>query len=128
MEIAKVVKPEWGTKRACQKCRAHFYDLQKDPIICPKCNSEFQPEILKKRRRSRTAVEEDTSKSPRNNNTFVLEEEGGLAEESEALEGLSFEQDDEDLLAEDSDLVDEDEDMGDMIDRPSDNILDKDGD
>ena len=30
-------KPELGTKRLCGGCGAKFYDLNKDPITCPKC-------------------------------------------------------------------------------------------
>src|SRR5579871_5198597 len=37
-----VAKPELGTKRACGNCGAKFYDLNKDPIICPKCATVFQ--------------------------------------------------------------------------------------
>ena len=48
-----MTKPEWGTKRTCQSCSAHFYDLRKDPIVCPKCGATYDPEaILKSRRRS----------------------------------------------------------------------------
>ena len=48
-----VTKPEWGTKRTCQSCGAHFYDLRKDPIVCPKCGATYDPEaILKSRRRA----------------------------------------------------------------------------
>jgi uncharacterized protein (TIGR02300 family) len=32
-----VAKPELGTKRLCGNCGAKFYDLNKDPIVCPKC-------------------------------------------------------------------------------------------
>jgi len=32
-----VAKPELGTKRLCSNCGAKFYDLSKDPIVCPKC-------------------------------------------------------------------------------------------
>jgi uncharacterized protein (TIGR02300 family) len=32
-----VAKPELGTKRLCSHCGAKFYDLSKDPIVCPKC-------------------------------------------------------------------------------------------
>jgi uncharacterized protein (TIGR02300 family) len=50
---AEVTKPEWGTKRTCQSCSAHFYDLRKDPIVCPKCGATYDPEaILKSRRRA----------------------------------------------------------------------------
>ncbi len=34
-------KDEWGTKRACPKCTVRFYDLNKDPIICPSCGASF---------------------------------------------------------------------------------------
>jgi len=48
-----VSKPEWGIKRICQSCAAHFYDMRKSPIICPKCGSVFDPEaVLKSRRRA----------------------------------------------------------------------------
>ena len=48
-----MTKPEWGTKRTCQSCGAHFYDLRKDPIHCPKCGATYDPEaILKSRRRA----------------------------------------------------------------------------
>jgi uncharacterized protein (TIGR02300 family) len=40
-----LAKPELGTKRLCQSCSAKFYDLQKDPIICPKCSTVFVPAI-----------------------------------------------------------------------------------
>ena len=34
-------KDEWGTKRACPKCGIRFYDLNRDPIICPSCDATF---------------------------------------------------------------------------------------
>jgi uncharacterized protein (TIGR02300 family) len=37
-----VVKQEWGTKRTCQACESRFYDLNKIPIICPKCQTPFE--------------------------------------------------------------------------------------
>jgi uncharacterized protein (TIGR02300 family) len=37
-----VAKPELGTKRLCGECGAKFYDLNKDPITCPKCSAVFQ--------------------------------------------------------------------------------------
>jgi uncharacterized protein (TIGR02300 family) len=37
-----VVRPELGTKRQCQSCGTKFYDLAKDPILCPKCHAVFQ--------------------------------------------------------------------------------------
>jgi uncharacterized protein (TIGR02300 family) len=37
-----VAKPELGTKRLCGGCGAKFYDLGKDPIVCPKCGTVFE--------------------------------------------------------------------------------------
>jgi uncharacterized protein (TIGR02300 family) len=42
-----VVKAELGTKRTCPSCAARFYDLLKNPIVCPKCGANFiAPSIL----------------------------------------------------------------------------------
>ena len=30
-----------GTKRTCQSCDERFYDLDRDPIICPFCGSKY---------------------------------------------------------------------------------------
>ena len=46
-------KIERGIKRICQECGALYYDLEKDPIICPKCGVEFDPEAILKSRRTR---------------------------------------------------------------------------
>jgi uncharacterized protein (TIGR02300 family) len=37
-----VAKPELGSKRQCQNCGAKFFDLNRDPIVCPKCGTVFQ--------------------------------------------------------------------------------------
>lgn len=30
-----------GTKRTCQSCDERFYDLDRDPIICPFCGNKY---------------------------------------------------------------------------------------
>ena len=37
-----MAKPELGTKRLCSGCGAKFYDLNKDPITCPKCGTVYE--------------------------------------------------------------------------------------
>ena len=37
-----MAKPELGAKRQCPACGAKFFDLNKDPIVCPKCGTIFQ--------------------------------------------------------------------------------------
>ena len=41
-----MAKPELGSKRQCMSCGAKFYDLNKDPAICPKCGTVFQAVAL----------------------------------------------------------------------------------
>ena len=48
-----MVKADLGVKRVCPQCAARFYDLQKRPIECPKCEFSFEPESLYKQRRTR---------------------------------------------------------------------------
>ena len=38
-----MVDPKLGTKRVCESCGAKFYDLNKQPVTCPKCSHSFDP-------------------------------------------------------------------------------------
>ncbi len=44
--VVTVVSDELGTKRTCPSCAARFYDLNKSPITCPKCDQAFVAEQL----------------------------------------------------------------------------------
>ena len=61
-----MARPELGVKRQCMSCGAKFYDLNKDPIICPKCAAVFQatgparvapPAVARQRQEEETEVE-----------------------------------------------------------------------
>jgi uncharacterized protein (TIGR02300 family) len=54
-----VAKNDLGTKRQCQSCGAKFYDLGKDPIICPKCATVFVPVALTRARPEPKQAETD---------------------------------------------------------------------
>jgi uncharacterized protein (TIGR02300 family) len=57
-----VPKPELGTKRQCQNCGAKFFDLAKDPILCPKCGTVYQVPAVPARasaRASKVVAEEE---------------------------------------------------------------------
>ncbi len=41
-----MAKPELGLKRQCMSCGAKFYDLSKNPIVCPKCGTVFQASAM----------------------------------------------------------------------------------
>jgi uncharacterized protein (TIGR02300 family) len=51
-----VAKPELGTKRLCGSCGAKFYDLSKDPIVCPKCHTVLALAALTARSRPEAAA------------------------------------------------------------------------
>lgn len=36
-----MAKPDRGTKRQCLNCGTKFYDLNRDPIVCPRCGTVF---------------------------------------------------------------------------------------
>jgi len=50
-----VAKPDLGTKRLCGNCGAKFYDLNKTPMVCPKCETVFVPVVAATRSRPEPA-------------------------------------------------------------------------
>jgi uncharacterized protein (TIGR02300 family) len=34
-----------GTKRLCEACQVRFYDLLRDPIVCPSCGAQHTPMV-----------------------------------------------------------------------------------
>src|SRR5665213_2068393 len=59
-----VSKPELGTKRLCAGCNAKFYDLHKNPIVCPMCEVVFVPPKPAPARPSRRALEPTVAPVP----------------------------------------------------------------
>jgi uncharacterized protein (TIGR02300 family) len=59
-----VAKTELGAKRQCQNCGAKFFDLNKDPIVCPKCGTIFQGAARVERAAVKEIVEEDEVVAP----------------------------------------------------------------
>lgn len=45
-----MAQPELGSKRVCVSCGARFYDLNKEPAVCPKCGTEQPAEIPRLKR------------------------------------------------------------------------------
>ena len=84
-----MAKPELGTKRLCGSCGAKFYDLNKDPIVCPKCHTVMALAALTARSRPEPAAaprpvaarQEETVAPETQDAEFVsLEDACGLAE------------------------------------------------
>jgi uncharacterized protein (TIGR02300 family) len=38
------MKAQRGTKRVCHACAVRFYDLARQPIICPSCGAQYVPD------------------------------------------------------------------------------------
>ena len=53
-------KEDWGVKRLCPHCASRFYDLKKDPMICPICTNTFTADSLTAGR-GRTMIAEKAS-------------------------------------------------------------------
>ena len=111
-----MAKPELGAKRQCQNCGAKFFDLNKDPIVCPKCGTVFQGAARPRVRPATKEDEEDTEMvAPAGVDIVSLDEvEAG---EEKAVEPVVEDIDVEDDAAEaedDSFLEEEEEDDDDV--------------
>jgi len=59
-----VAKAEWGVKRICPNCGTRYYDMKKQPPVCPTCQTVFDPETLVRSRRGRAAAEKKAAPVP----------------------------------------------------------------
>jgi uncharacterized protein (TIGR02300 family) len=55
-----MAKPELGAKHTCVSCGTRFFDLGKDPAICPKCATEQPAEQPRLKRQA--PLPEETKK------------------------------------------------------------------
>ena len=76
-------KPEWGIKRVCPSCSIKYYDFNKNPIICPKCEFEFDSDLLLKSRKGRSVA---TKTETNNSSNDVKEEKETLENDINSLE------------------------------------------
>ena len=117
-------KPEWGIKRVCPSCSIKYYDFNKNPIICPKCEFEFDPDLLLKSRKGRsiaTKTEDNVVLSDVQKEKEIIDESvNSIENDEEILEidndtdiqnvsnGHNINDSDEDLEIIDDDLDDKD--------------------
>ena len=59
-----VVNSKWGTKRLCLGCGKRFYDMRRDPIVCPACDTPFEVSAPARTRRQRMPVESSKVAAP----------------------------------------------------------------
>lgn len=115
-----VAKPELGGKRQCQNCGAKFFDLNRSPIVCPKCGATFQPVVGRAAARVAQPApeeeEEDVAASSAGAELVALEDAEAPEKAVEGVEGIDI---DDDEAADDAFLEaeeDEEDDVADLID------------
>jgi len=121
-----VAKPEWGTKRICPSCGTRYYDLLREPVICPKCSTPFDPEAFLKSRRARPAAPVEREVEPIGAEELDAEvetEEAETPEEEEEEEPVALEEreeEDEELIEDASELGEDEDDMAEVIENVED--------
>ena len=127
-----MAKPELGTKRLCGHCGVKFYDLSKDPIVCPKCSTVLALAAMTARARAEPvaarapvrAAEEVAVPETQEAEFVSLEEadaeaEGKKVVEGEPVEGAEDEEIELDETLDDDAFIEEqeegDEDVTDII-------------
>jgi uncharacterized protein (TIGR02300 family) len=120
---AIVAKPEWGTKRICPSCATRYYDLMRDPVVCPKCSTPFDPEALLRARRARPAAPVEKELEPvaaEEVDPDLETEEVETVEDEEEEEGAvpleEAEEEEEELIEDASELGEDEDDMAEVID------------
>ena len=94
-----MAKPELGTKRVCVSCATKFYDLGKQPAVCPKCDTEQPAEQPRVRRPAGNVVDDKRRPKPA--------PVPGLEDADVEVEAADDDDDaDEDVLEDTSDLED----------------------
>lgn len=110
-----MAKPELGAKRLCQSCATKFYDLNRDPILCPKCGAVFHVAAIS--RAPSRQEDEETEIEKENADTVSLdevEEAEAAAEDIDVDEDVELGEDDDDTFLEEEEG--EDDDVAGLID------------
>jgi uncharacterized protein (TIGR02300 family) len=131
---AKVAKAELGMKRLCPNCGTRYYDMRRDPIVCPHCGSPFDPEALLKTRRTRApaaavaAVAEPVADEeiepdlgaeevaePVEAEVVLPADPEAEAEDDDEAEEAEGEEEEEEVLEDASELGEDEDDMAEVI-------------
>ncbi len=92
-------KAKRGTKRVCSGCGAKFYDLNRDPAICPMCETVFEikkPEPKPKKEEVRE--EKPETKPETEDEAAILETEDDLIDIDDDDETITSTEDDDTFL------------------------------
>ena len=104
MEII-MPKAEWGVKRTCSSCGVRFYDLTRDPIICPKCDTVFDVSVPVKSKRAKPAAKSTAKAAVK----AVVKDED-LIDDGDDIDADIADDDDVDVTLDDDDDIDVEDD------------------
>jgi uncharacterized protein (TIGR02300 family) len=108
-----VAKPELGMKRQCLNCGVKFFDLNKNPIVCPKCATVFQAPALA-RAPARPAAGEETEDAAAAPVELVSLEDAEAGDEKVAAAAVDDVEIEDDGVADETFLEEEEEDADDV--------------
>ena len=108
----KMAQPNLGTKRVCVSCSARFYDLNKNPAVCPKCGAEQPVELPRVRRPVEPATPDSAKKSaPDDLDSDTDLDTDADADADDVMEDeVGLDDDDDDISSADIDLKTDKED------------------
>jgi uncharacterized protein (TIGR02300 family) len=116
-EQIALAKLELGSKHQCQNCGAKFFDLNKDPIVCPKCGTVFQGAAARARPAAKPEEEEtELAQAPAGVDVVSLDEVEAAEEKAAepVVDDIDVEEDAEEDGADDPFLEEEEEDDDDV--------------
>ena len=89
-----MAKAELGKKRVCLACKMRFYDFDRNPIICPGCGVEFDPQLYTKSQKSPKAVQAEIEENE-------TTDEANKVTEVDVGDDMDFNEDDIDVDVDD---------------------------
>ena len=119
-----MAKPELGLKRTCTGCGARFYDLARDPIVCPKCETTFDPTAQSRSSRTRSTAAKGAKAPPPVAAADKTEEKKAAADDSpdevvaiESVEDIDEDSEDQAVIEDASELGEDKDDMFEVMNK-----------
>jgi uncharacterized protein (TIGR02300 family) len=134
MKGTGVTTPNLGKKRTCQSCEARFFDLNKNPAICPKCHDKNKIPTTKARRAAapgskaasvKTPKVEDVAETSNAAKTATEPDAGDAEEETDELNAELEEDLDESLMENTSELDEDNDELSEVLAHVDDDAADK---
>lgn len=126
-------KPNLGQKQTCKKCEARFFDLNKNPAVCPKCGEIYKISKTKTRRAVAQPLETETKEAAAGApgitpSSAEAPEKTSDGEEITGVEGeedLEDDSEDDDLMEDTSDIGEDSDELSEVLEHVDDGVDDK---